>query len=121
MNQSSESQSASASDQDLASIEYDSLFLNARREAIIIFIVWIVALLWCVPYCYINGYPSVYEPENLKTIMGIPSWLFWGIAFPWLVADIFTVWFCFFYMAEDDLGGAPEDESHSANGEEVSA
>lgn len=86
--------------------EYDDTFLNSRREALIIFSVWAVALLWAVPYCYFNGYPD--DPakfaENLPTVMGIPSWVFWGIGAPWLAADIFTTWFCFCYMKDDDLG-----------------
>jgi len=39
----------------------------------------------------------------------MPSWVVWGIAVPWIVADIFTVWFCFFYMKDDDLGLSPEE------------
>jgi hypothetical protein len=41
-------------------------------------------------------------------IMGIPTWLFWGIFMPWLAADAFTIWFCFFYMKDDELGEAHE-------------
>lgn len=88
-------------------IEYDSGFLNSRREAVIIFCVWLAALLWAVPYCYLNGYGTV-APGELKTTWGIPTWLFWGILAPWIVADVVTTWFCFFYMKDDDLGEAHE-------------
>lgn len=87
---------------------YSEIFRHSRREAIIIFGVWIVALLWAVPYCYLNGYPKNFDPETFRTIFGVPSWLFWGIAVPWLVADVFTTWFCFFYMKDDDLGETHE-------------
>ena len=85
-------------------VKYDPVFLHSRREAILIFAVWVVALFWAVLFCYFNGYAKEVDPESLRTIWGIPSWVFWGIFVPWVVADIFTIWFCFFYMADDDLG-----------------
>lgn len=91
-------------------VEYDPVFIHSRREAIVIFSTWLVALIWAVPYCYFNGY-NVADPENIKTVLGIPAWLFWGIAVPWIVANIFTTWFCFAFMKDDDLGGNPDAES----------
>ena len=88
--------------------EYDPVFLNARREAITIFFVWLAGLAWAVPFCYWNGYLDRYDPETFTTTLGVPTWLFWGIAVPWLVADLVTTWFCFFYMKDDDLGQAEE-------------
>lgn len=89
--------------------QYDPTFVNSRREAIVIFGSWVVALIWAVPYCYLNGY-NVADPENIKTVLGIPSWLFWGIAAPWVAANLFTTWFCFAYMKDDDLGVNPDAE-----------
>jgi hypothetical protein len=89
-------------------VEYDPVFLHARKEAVIIFLVWLATLLWAVPYCYLNGYMHNVEIDELATVWGMPSWIFWGILVPWLVADVFTTWFCFWYMADDDLGEAPE-------------
>jgi hypothetical protein len=83
--------------------EYDPVFLNSRREAGVIFVIWLVGLLWAVPFCYVTGYIDDYTPETFSTTWGIPTWLFWGIAVPWLVADLITTWFCFRYMKDDDL------------------
>lgn len=80
---------------------YDPVFLNSRREAIVIASVWVLGLIWAVPYCYLTGYNLA--PEEVQTIVGIPSWIFWGIGVPWVIADLFTAWFCFLYMSEDDL------------------
>ncbi len=105
--------------------EYDPTFLHSRREAAIIFGVWAAALVWTIPYCYFNGYTTLPSPDALETVWGVPSWVFWGVAFPWLLADLFTVWFCFFYMADDDLGDerpaeAPlERKSSAATGDEA--
>ena len=35
--------------------------------------------------------------------------VFWGVAFPWAICLLFSVWFCFAYMADDDLGQDPEE------------
>lgn len=119
-------------------VEYDPVFVHSRREALIIFCVWALALLWSVPFCYYNGFLSLsilgteytrsFDPESFDTILGMPAWVFGGIVLPWLAADVFTVWFCFFYMKEDDLGEANEDadlreeiaEMHAADRDAVS-
>jgi hypothetical protein len=89
-------------------VEYDPTFLHSRREAVIIFGVWLAALLWTLPYCYFNGYVEDFQADKLETIWGIPSWVLWGVAAPWLVANVFTTWFCFCYMKDDDLGETHE-------------
>lgn len=89
----------------------DATYRHARREAILIFCAWAVALLWAVPYCYFSGFttgPSSIDPETMPLVLGIPSWVFWGVGAPWLAADVFTIWLCFFYMEDDDLGEAHE-------------
>jgi hypothetical protein len=99
----------------------DATFRHARQEAILIFLAWAVALLWSVSYCYFAGFPNEpVDPETIPLVLGVPSWVFWGVGFPWLVADVFTVWLCFFYMKDDDLGEAhegadvAEDIAHSS-------
>ena len=94
---------------------FDPVFLHSRREALIIFLVWVVALAWAVPYCYLEGYAPIAEGE-LQTIWGIPAWVFWGIGVPWLVADLFTVWFCLSHMADDDVKQGGGDDASSAIG-----
>ncbi len=85
-------------------------YRHARREAFLIFCAWAAALLWAVPCCYLTGFTTAgsVEPAEIPLVMGIPSWVFWGIGAPWLVADVFTVWLCFFYMTDDDLGETHE-------------
>ena len=90
-------------------MEYDPVFIHARREAIIIFCTWLVGLLWAVPYCYRYGY-NVADPSQITTVFGIPSWFFWGIAVPWIVANLFTTWFCFGFMKDAELVDNPHEE-----------
>ncbi|MCA9041625.1 MAG: DUF997 family protein [Planctomycetaceae bacterium] len=92
----------------LGKYEYDPVFLNARREAIIILFVWIVFFLWTVPYCYFNGYRESIDPDNLELILGMPGWIVKGVAFPWMVATLFSIGFALFYIKDDELGEAEE-------------
>jgi len=91
---------------------FDTTYLNARREAFYILIVWIVAFSWTILYCHFNGYQENVDPENLNLVLGIPSWVFWGIAAPWFFADIFTLWYALSYIKDDDLGEDPEHPHH---------
>ena len=88
---------------------WDPVYLHAFHEMRIIWIVWLIGLLWTVPYCYLNGYPEQFDPEAFSTTWGVPSWLFWGVAAPWAAACAAATWFCFGVMKDDDLGEAPED------------
>ena len=83
-------------------LELDPVFLHSRREAGMIFCVWLVCFLWSVPFCYLNGYH--YDPETFSTTWGMPSWLFWGIGVPWIISDIITTIFCLYIIQNDDLG-----------------
>jgi hypothetical protein len=93
------------------------LVRNARREAWIVAWVWAVALVWTVAWYYLFGYqhdetslavqlgladagPAV-QPTS---VLGFPSWVFWGIIVPWLACSAFTVWFGMRGIADDDLG-----------------
>lgn len=89
--------------------DWDPVFLHSRHEAEVIFLVWLIALVWAVPFCYLTGYG---EAVQLETVFGVPSWAFWGIAFPWFVANVFTVWFCLRHMHNDPLQNF---ESESVN------
>jgi len=97
---------------------------NARREAIVIGVVWLLSLIWVVGYCYLRGYIHTADSwavrmgfatprtaENFHAILGIPDWILFGIFIPWLICTLFTVWFGLVFMAEDDLGIEQPDEA----------
>ena len=73
-----------------------------------------VCLVWSVTWCYLAGYRGPGE-AGLATVLGMPSWVFWGVLVPWLGADLFACWFCFFFMADDPLGEC-EDETEPGDG-----
>jgi len=36
--------------------------------------------------------------------LGIPDWVFYGVAMPWAFCIIVSIWWCLFFFQEDDLG-----------------
>ncbi len=98
------------------------LLHHARREALVVIIVFVLALLWVVGYCYLRGYTHTPDswvvqhglatprtPESFQQILGFPDWVFYGIVVPWLVCTVTTLFFCLFGMADDDLGGESQE------------
>lgn len=98
----------------------DPVYLQSRKEAILVLIVWAISFVWTVSYCYWNGYTAHSDvegsitaylpdmsslnrnPESLKTPygLGIPDWCFWGVAVPWVVCILVSTWFSFGYMTD---------------------
>ena len=100
-------------------LEPDPVFLNSRREFWIILCVWAAAFAWVVPFCRLNGYDA--SSETIPTIWGIPRWMFLGVGLPWLVADVFTVWFCWKIMKNDDLEPEEPPADNTTAGKEETA
>jgi hypothetical protein len=70
-------------------------------------LVWAAATAYCCIYCYFFGYIRPDRPlgvEDIHPILGIPSWIFWGVLAPWAVCALISFWFAIFSMADDDLG-----------------
>ena len=86
----------------------DTVVIHTRREAIWILVAFAVCLIWSVSWCYLTGYRTP-DDGPLVTVLGMPSWVFWGVLVPWLAANVFTVWFCVFFMADDPLGESEEE------------
>ncbi len=107
----------------------DSVYLNCRREAILIFFIWLFFSTYSIVVSYLYGYTS-HEPAGISsglTIeefigplesfnrdpsslttplgLGIPDWVFYAIVVPWFLCIVITWLFCTFYMKDDDLGG----------------
>lgn len=105
----------------MADPDDDPVYLDSRREALVILLAWAVCLVWTVSYCYVNGYtrhdrvpgevsalvPDLERfdrtPDSLTTPfgLGIPDWALWGIVVPWVACVGFSAWLCFVYMKDD--------------------
>jgi hypothetical protein len=85
----------------------DPVLRHARREAIIIGLVWLASTIYSCAYSYAFGYNRPGRelgPADVRPILGMPAWVFWGVVVPWACCAAFTFWFAGFFMAEDDLG-----------------
>lgn len=85
----------------------DPVLRNARREAITIGVIWLAATTYSCAYSYIFGYirpGRLLGPEDLRPILGMPSWFFWGVVVPWGVCFVITAWYAGFVIEDDDLG-----------------
>ncbi len=62
-----------------------------------------------MPYCYFNGYQTTHENWQLELTFGLPSWVVWGVAVPWIVCGAISIWYCLFLIEDDDLGRADDE------------
>jgi hypothetical protein len=83
------------------------LLRHARREGLLILAVWAACLIWSTVIAAAFGYGR--DPDDIGLILGMPDWVFWAVAFPWALCLALSAWFCFGYMADDDLGKDPEE------------
>jgi hypothetical protein len=90
------------------------LLRHARREGLLIMLVWAAALAWSTGAGYVLGYRR--DPAEVGLILGMPDWVFWAVVLPWGLALLFSSWFCFVFMADDDLGRDPEDKASPESG-----
>ncbi len=75
-------------------------FLRARREAALILASWAACLLWTIVYSHLYGY----QAGPVPLVLGIPSWVFFGILVPWVAATVFSVWFSLCWMKRSEDG-----------------
>jgi hypothetical protein len=80
----------------------DPVLRSARREALVVLAVWLVAMAYTVGYCYTFGYER--QPASLSLVLGFPDWVFWGIVAPWTACTLVSAWFSFAFVRDDDLG-----------------
>jgi len=76
----------------------ERVYRETRREAIEILIVWAAALVWTIAYCARNAYHV--DVDEFQMVLGMPAWVFWGIALPWVISSVFTIWYGLFRMRD---------------------
>ena len=86
------------------------LLRTARREAAVVFVIWLVAITYTVGYSYTFGYDR--PVESITYVYGVPDWVMWGVVLPWAVSTVAAVWFAVFFMTDEPLGEeqAPADD-----------
>ncbi|MEM7478098.1 MAG: DUF997 family protein [Planctomycetota bacterium] len=99
--------------------ELDPVFVNSRREAWIILVVFLIFAVYSLTVCFIYGrQPEDGDLSKLRTFLGMPSWIAFGIVMPWLAANVVTAWFCFSFMSDDPLDEPYEQSAPDWEGED---
>ena len=85
----------------------DVLLRHTVKEAKGIVLIWLVMFVWVVGYCRLYAYDLPEGP--IPTTLGMPSWTFWGIAVPWVVATLITCWYALARIADEPLESSPDE------------
>ena len=90
---------------------YDPVYVNSTRETTVLLLAFVVFLVWTVGAARWFGYGTTEQIIGSR-IWGMPSWVVWSVLVPWGAATLFTFWFAWFFMKNDELGKA-DDEVNS--------
>jgi hypothetical protein len=80
----------------------DPVLKSSRREAVLVLLIWLVACVYTVGYCYAFGYHR--DVATIEYVLGFPDWVFWGIIAPWTVCTALCFLLTYFVIQDDDLG-----------------
>ena len=84
----------------------DPVLVSARREALVVLGMFLAAMAWTIGYTAAYGY----EPQDPpQLVLGVPSWVMWGVFMPWTVCTIASMVLAWWFMADADLGEDPEE------------
>ena len=88
--------------------QLDPVFVHSRREALVVVGIFFVFATCTLTTAFTLGSRVSDGEPGVPTFLGMPTWVFWSIVAPWVVANIITGWFCFYYMSDDEL-----DDGHA--------
>lgn len=91
---------------------FDPVYEHTRRETLFIICAWVFFCVWVVGVSLATGYDV--DPDTMKTVMGMPAWVFWGVGLPWLASNVFIIWFALKVMVDDPLGEDEDEEVETA-------
>ena len=79
----------------------DSDLKQTLKEVKYLLLAWLFFASWVLIYCGFEAYGQ--DHEDVKITFGMPSWVFWGIAVPWICSIIYTIYFSLFVMKDNHL------------------
>jgi hypothetical protein len=86
----------------------DPVLTNARREALLVFAIWLAACIYSITVCYRLGYGR--DITTLTYVFGFPDWVFWGVVVPWTVCTVLSFVLSYYVIRDDDLGAVQVEE-----------
>jgi uncharacterized membrane protein YhdT len=87
----------------------DPVLVSARREALLVFAIWLAACAYSVGVCYQFGYSR--DAATLTYVLGFPDWVFWGVVVPWTVCTVLCFVLSQFVITDEDLGEEQAEEN----------
>jgi hypothetical protein len=93
----------------------DPVLTSARREALLVFAIWICACLWVLSVSYRYGYHR--DAATLTYVLGFPDWVFWGVMLPWSVCTGLCFFLAYFVIRDEDLGEEQSEERLTTAGD----
>jgi hypothetical protein len=104
--------------------EEDPLLRSARREMKVAVVFWVVCAGWSIGMGKLLAFRKLPDGAGVDMILGMPSWVFWVVMFPWILAIVFTLWFALRFMKDHDLlaeSGMSETDENGDGGQDKSA
>jgi len=86
----------------------DPVLTSARREALLVFAIWVAACLYSISVCFRMGYGR--DVATLTYVLGFPDWVFWGIVVPWTACTVLSFVLSYFVITDEDLGEEQAEE-----------
>jgi hypothetical protein len=86
----------------------DPVLRSARREAVVVFAIWMAACVYSIGVCYRLGYGR--DVATLTYVFGFPDWIFWGVIVPWTVCTGLCFVVPRFVITDEDLGEEQAEE-----------
>ncbi|MDB4711748.1 YhdT family protein [Verrucomicrobiales bacterium] len=73
-------------------------FKQTKKELFFFLAGWVFFAAWVLIYSYFNAYKD--QSQEPSITLGMPSWVFWGIAIPWICATAFTIYISLFVIKD---------------------
>ena len=86
----------------------DPVLTSARREAWLVFAIWLVACIYSISVCYRYGYGR--DAATLTYVLGFPDWIFWGVVVPWSACTAACFVMAYYVITDEDLGEEQVEE-----------
>ena len=86
-------------------------FRQSKRELLLMLGTWLVFALWITASGSLLAFRD--PGENPATLFGMPSWVVYTVGLPWLIADVWIIFFALRLMKDTDLD-APSPDAHDA-------
>ena len=87
----------------------DPVLTSARREAWLVFAIWLASCVWSLGVSYRYGYGR--DAATLTYVLGFPDWIFWGVIVPWTACTVACFVLAYYVITDEELGEEQAEEN----------